>query len=441
VVNYGRVGGGDEVGRAVAQIGWAHVRRGTAEVGMRRLEPLLAPHVMAQRSVSTQAALCRAQAALLFALNRYPEQLISAGHACALALQVGDQGALAQGKRLEGLALVLLGRLREAAPVLEETLRIAEAVGDLDSYSAALNDAAAVARLRGDLKASWNYSARAVEAIERLGDPMGRAFLTSSHGQDAFLLGDWRAARNAIEHAVAIVRDMGASWVAAYPLADLGLLELAEGHDDAAAAALGEALAFAERDRDRQALRHVQSVLAERDLITGMATDAIQRLEPLIDLSAVSETESTALLPLLAWGYLGLGRLDHADELLRECRRQVDATGARLVMHDALLVQARLHLTRAEWRQAEQILREALALAREMAHPYAEAKVLSLHGVLLAQRGDEHGARASLLAALNLFEHLGERFYSPQAADLLHLLETAGAPLARSDGGPQRDNP
>ncbi len=409
--SYRRAGDRDGVGRAVAQIGWAHVRGGAADRGLGRVEPLLAPEMMADLALPTQVALLCAHAVLLFALNRYDRQLASAQRAVALAREASDTGALAQGRRLEGLALVLLGRFDEALPVVLETIRLAEQAGDLDSFSAALNDTAAVYRILGELSASWTYSARSVTVAERLGDPTGIAFFASSHGDNAYLLGDWAEARQNLERAVAMVREMGSSWVAPYPLLSLGQLSLAEGRDEEATRLLNEALACAERGHDLQALRCAHAVLAERDLVAGAAADVLQRLQPLSASARADEKDGIALLPLVGWARLSLGDLSGAAESLGACLRRAETTGNRLVIVDALLVKARLLLRQGEWSQAEEALNGALASAQTMTYPYAEAKARFIYGRLYAATGALDQAREQYKQALAICRRLGERLY------------------------------
>lgn len=422
-ISFRRIGDSDGIGRVVAQIGWAHVHSGTAHEGVRRVEPLLAQEVMAHLRITTQVALLRAHAVLQFALNQYTEQLASAERACQLARGANDTRALAQSMRLKGLALTLLGKFAEAVPVLHETIGLSEIVGDLDSFSAALNDAAAVYRTRGDLKSSWAYSARAVDVVTQLGDATGTAFLTSSHGEDAYLLGDWATARQCFERAVAVVRDMGASWVTAYPLENLGLLNLVEGHDEAAVSLLNEALTHAERDHDLQALRFAHAVLAERDLMHGQAKDALRRLLPLLGHSSAGEKDSIALLPLISWAQMRLGEPDSAAESLQRCMRWAEAMGARLVIVDALLAQARLQIHLSAWSKARQALDNAFVYAQAMAYPYAEAKAMGLRAVLLRYHGERHEARQAFHASLKLYSALGERFYSRRVATMIEQMD------------------
>ncbi|MDE3229264.1 MAG: AAA family ATPase, partial [Chloroflexota bacterium] len=86
----------DGVGRVVAQIGWAHIRGGTGEQGLTRLEPLLTPATLAGQRSATQAALWAAHAVLLFGQNHYLEQLASAQRAVALARDANDPTTLAR---------------------------------------------------------------------------------------------------------------------------------------------------------------------------------------------------------------------------------------------------------------------------------------------------------------------------------------------------------
>jgi tetratricopeptide (TPR) repeat protein len=411
VACFSQVGDRDIAARTVAQIGWAHVRGGTGDQGLARVEPLLAPEALKDRRSPSQVALWCAHAVLLFGQNRYLEQLASAQRAATLAREANDTAALAQSLRLEGLALVQLGRLDESLPVLQETIKTAEIVGDLDSFSAALNDTAAVYRVRGELTASWSYSARAVEVAEYMVDPTGVAFFVSSHGDNAYLLGDWSAARQCYERAVAIVRSMGSSWVVAYPLMSLGALNLAEGEDEAALRLLDEAVALATRVNDLQALRIVQATLAERELLRGAAANALRRLQPLLDPSTADEKDSIALLPLIGWANLELGGLTSADMMLNLCLQRAERTDNRLVIVDALIAQARLCIHQAEWTRARESLDDALALAKDMKYPYANVKILYLFGNLSATISLPAQAREQYTQALSICDRLGERLY------------------------------
>ncbi|HKF36293.1 MAG TPA: tetratricopeptide repeat protein, partial [Ktedonobacteraceae bacterium] len=85
-------------------------------------------------------------------------------------------------------------------------------------------------------------------------------------------------------------------------------------------------------------------------------------------------------------------------------------------------------LSKQERRQeAEQSLQEALALCRDMAAPYAEAKTRYTAGVVSRMRGELGPARQWFEAALTILERLGERLYSRSIEQL----------LSKSEGGQQ----
>jgi tetratricopeptide (TPR) repeat protein len=428
---------GDQDGAALAEskLAWAHVKGGTGELGLPRVQRWLEAESLADLTPLTRAALWRAHAILLFGQNDYYEQLASAQRATAIARNTsspGAQRALAQSLRLEGLALTLLGWYDMALPVLDETLALAKEVRDLDSYSAALNDSAAVYRAKGDLLASKAHSAQSVSVAEDMGDPTAVAFLTASHGDDCFYLGDWPEAREQYEVALRAARTIGESWVAAYPLFSLGQLNLAEGREAEAMAMLDEALAYAARDHDRQASLSVQIALAGRDLARGAAASALARLQPLLD-PTTADRDLIELLPCVGWAMLESSDSDDALTTVEQGCELAAATGSRLALVDGLTCLARAQARLCDWSAAERSLDDALELARKIAYPYAEARALSAYGELWAARADPARARVQFARAIAIFERLGESLYRERAERLLMA-------LGREDAGADDDN-
>lgn len=427
VASYERAGDRDGAGLAIAEIGWAQVRHATGAAGLARVEAFLTPDVVASLAPLTRAALLRAHAILLFALNRYDEQLASARLAVVIAREEGNVKALARGLRLEGLALVLLGRLDEALLTLGETLKRAELARDLDSFSAALNDIAAVYRAQGQLRQSKAHSERSVAVAEDLGDPTGIAFLTSSHGDDLFLLGDWKAARTRYEKALEVARGIGSSWVSAYPLLSLGALNLAEGRAADAARLLAEALDLAKRNDDLQALRCVQTVLAERDLLAEDAVAALGRLQPLLDPAPSEEKEVIALLPLFAWAKVIQGEDESAMAVLDLCLERVKARGNRIILEDALITLARVRAFKRDWVGARQAVEDALAFAQGMSHLYGEVKAQYVYGWICFATHESAQAIERFERARAICVRLGEALYRSRLESVLRVLGSGRA--------------
>ena len=95
----------------------------------------------------------------------------------------------------------------------------------------------------------------------------------------------------------------------------------------------------------------------------------------------------------------------------------------RLPLLEALLVRARVELHQQRWPDAHDTLASALALARALPTPYAEAKTLFLYGLLHARCGEVVLARTRLADALIILQRLGEQLYHDEVEHALVNLE------------------
>jgi tetratricopeptide (TPR) repeat protein len=309
----------------------------------------------------------------------------------------------------------MLGRLDEGEAVLEEVIPIAEATGDLRSLRLALNSLGWVHEAWGDFEQDAEYTERALQAAQRLGDPTVIAFMTSNRGGPAFNLGDWQRARADFETGLALMRPLGANWASAWPPLLLGRLDLAQGHGQAAASEMAEAIMLAERSQDLQALRWAHAALAEQELLEGSPATARERLSPLLDRPGQQESDVCALLPLLAWARLDLGEVAQAEALMEQAIVRAQAGRLRPALVSAWQVSALLLQRHSQWDQAQQHLEQALALSQELRHPYAQAKTLYWLGALNIRCGYGEQACVHLKAALAILAYLGERLYAERA--------------------------
>jgi tetratricopeptide (TPR) repeat protein len=270
---------------------------------------------------------------------------------------------------------------------------------------------------------------------ERLGDPSQIGLLWCNRGQIAFSEGAWARARDCLERSAATLGQVGASRTSAWPPLALGQLCLAEGKWEKAARFLEEAIILAERRPDREALRHAHSILAERDLLESNATAARDRLAPLLDRPEEQEAKVAPLLPLLAWAHLELGDEEQAARELAEASARATPQDMRPVLADAARVQALLAMRRHDWAAAETAIESSLRLAREMPHPYAEAKALYIYGLLLGAQEQPERAHERCEAAYTLCQRLGERLYAGHIERVLSMLERPAAlPRAALEG-------
>lgn len=258
-----------------------------------------------------------------------------------------------------------------------------------------------------------------------MGDPVLATFVAFWRGMVLFSAGAWGEARAQMEEALAAAGPVAASWALPYPAYGLGGLSLAEGHPEAGLAYLQQAIAVAAQTGDWQPLRFVHTALAERDLLEGRPEAARARLEPLLDRAGQQETLVILFLPLLAWAYLDLGDEARAEAAATRAVARAADEPMRLFPVDGRRIQALLALQQRRWQEAMDTIEESLALARAMAHPYAEAKALYVYGLLHIARGEPEDARAQLEAALSILARLGERPYAARVEGALAALTSS----------------
>jgi tetratricopeptide (TPR) repeat protein len=171
--------------------------------------------------------------------------------------------------------------------------------------------------------------------------------------------------------------------------------------------ALGPDRSEALRRRASRAARGARSIGG-----TGTPSAACARLASLLDPPDPQNIAVTWALPLLAWAYGDLGELKRAERLAKQAVVLATKQEQRLALLDALRVSALVAIRTRRWPEAAAALQEAIALARAMHYPYAEAKAHSVYGQLHAARGEPERARERYEAALAICARLGERLYA-----------------------------
>jgi tetratricopeptide (TPR) repeat protein len=399
------MGDWERLGRIALRIAQAHTLRGTRWQGLGLLQSLLAD--LEGSAVSPALAGLYAACAYLLSQDGQYEACLAAGERATELARTGDDHMRAQVNLRHIDQLQLMGRLGQALRVGQEVLPLVDARGDpLDrlvlhanlAYTHALQGSFALGRLAAE---------RALAAAAPLGEGE-LAYIVALRGWLTFLSGEWQCARVDLDQAVALSRRVPTSWWAAYPLLYQAPLSLAEGEWAATAATLQEALALTEANGDWQARRWASGLMAELDLLEGRVGTAAARLLPLLDRSGLQECDVTRLLPVLAWAYLEQDQVEQAAATVAQALSRARPEAMRLVLVEALRMQALIALRRERWEEAADSLEEGLALAREMPYPYAEARLLQVYSELHAQTG-EPAARACLEAARAIFARLGAR--------------------------------
>ena len=416
----------EDLGRIVARIGHGHGRRGTPDVGIARVEEVLAiartrPHGVAL------APLYATLAYLYFLSGRYADELAAATMAAEYARASGDDRSLTVAQNRRGTALFSLGRLDDALPPLQEADRLAETVGDLDVAWRVQTNLGLVYFARGDFVSVQAHAERAVKTALRLGDALPIARTLANRGEGAMYRGAWAAARADFAAALAHIRGIGATEATAYPLLDLAHLCLLEGRWDEMERYVDEGRRLGERTGDLQILRWAGGLLAERDILRGYPEQARERFDTLLDRQdeGTEETDVTYILPVLAWSCLEMDDTACATATAAAALRRAREQEQRVALVDALRVSAMIACGGGDAETARAHLDEALDLAQTMPYPYAEARLwhVDAEACLVGPRSaDLDAARASLEAALNLYNRLGAQPEAARARDDLMAL-------------------
>jgi tetratricopeptide (TPR) repeat protein len=410
---------GDRAGllRTVAQLGWVHAVRGTIEEGLDRVHALVRRGEADAPTVGW-AALYLALAQLYHHSAQYTDCLAASERAVALAGAAGDDWVRGRAMWERANTLSMLGRLPEGLPAMEEALGVLETTGDLVFSSIALDGLAEAHLHRGEFDTARRYITRGIEVAARGGPDLLIGYMIGISGVIDLLMGDWARARQHVEQALTMLRAADSTHMLAYPLSAMGWLCVAERRWDEASAALDEATSMAAPSGDLQALRWACRGLAELELLQGRPGAAFARLMGLWDRPGLLEMDVTPLAPLLAWAHGDLGDLDtastRASAAVERARTQVN----RVVLADALRIQAGIAAQQSRWDEAERALAEGLDVARAIGYRYAEARLLEARGRLHRQRGSAKGD-ADLAAARALFERFGASAETTRLARLL----------------------
>ena len=229
-----------------------------------------------------------------------------------------------------------MGRLEDAARVLDRVTVLAQEHGQIEIFSISQMAHIDLARLTGNIRPAMGHAARVVEAAEALGSAFARGQGYAAFGLAHALNGEWKAAASAYEQSLALLRESGTGMAdQPFKLAALAEAYLHLGKQPEARAAAEEAIALAHRCRALHAeciaYRVLAHVLLETEGIGAADTveSALARAQALIE-----ETGGAGMQPLICIERAQLARL-RGDETtrqreLREAQHLLAAMGAPL---------------------------------------------------------------------------------------------------------------
>jgi tetratricopeptide (TPR) repeat protein len=258
-----------------------------------------------------------------------------------------------------------------------------------------------------DLEKAKAWLGRTIDRFERLGNWDGLAYSHARLAWALYLAGDWSGARRSLDDALSLLPEAGNNYGAKERLLVLAQLSIDEGRRSEAEAALHE-LDCLNRENTGHLFGRDAGLHAQLDLLRDNPESAIKRLARRQEHGPrLWSTEAEEVLALTE-----LGRFEDAWCVAAEWLARTTAKRQRLPFLMALAHAARAACHALAWAQAQPLVEEALALARERGFPYEEGK-------LLYERGRHLGSRSDVQAARDIFTQLGAQPYAVRATRLL----------------------
>jgi tetratricopeptide (TPR) repeat protein/transcriptional regulator with XRE-family HTH domain len=400
----------ESVARVTGRLANAHYRRGTSHDALGELaegDLALAPGAASPGTLTWWEGLLL----LLYAQGSYTK-MVTLGRSLAQAGRAADNSQMqAIGTRVEGGALIHLGRLTEGAALMAAALPADPQPGDERAVQAASLLGAAYLSM-GSMDHCAALSERMLVAAERAGDQLVIAMHTTMLAGVCYVRGHWDRGRDLVGRAL----ECFAATSSPVAVRSVGVLAPAliwHGAWDQARAYLEGSLQAARSAQlvsiEWTALAH----LADLDLLDGRPRDAVTRLHPVTadrPLPAVEDLTwdtPVELLSVLAEAHLEVGDLDRARAYARCAVDHARRMGAWVQGIRALEVHGMVLARDGHDDLARAAYREGLDRVRAMPFPYGQARLLHAYGLLDRQQQDRGAAHAKFAQALAILERLG----------------------------------
>ena len=413
LVRYRVAGDAEGVARVTGWLAHAHYRRGTSQdalgevVDISEGDPAPVPGAASPGALTWWEGLL----IMLFVRGSYTK-MVTLGRSLAQAGLAADNLAMqAIGTRVEGAALIRLGRLAEGAELMAAALPADPAAADERAAEAAPVLSAAYLSM-GSVDRCAALSERMLAAAERVGDQVLAAMHTVFLAGVCYVRGDWDRGRDLVGRA----QERFAASSSPRAVHAVGVLAPAliwHGEWQQARAYLEGSLQAARSLRVVHDERTALTYLAELDLLDGHPQDAVTRLRPVTVGHPVPAVEDLTwdypveLLSVLAKAHLELSDLEHARAYAGSAVDHARRMGAWVQGIRALEVHGMVLARDGHHDLARAAYQEGLDRAQAMPFPYGQARLLHAYGLLERQQQDHAAAHAKFVEALAILERLG----------------------------------
>lgn len=334
------------------------------------------------------------------------------------ARTAGKGGLLAEAEISRSQALWRLGQHDEALRALKGAIPLAEEARDFHTLVRAFVNSAQILADLGEFARARSFAERGLETARREGDPLQITFLAHALADIMFRTGDWEEAGHLWEQATMAARSLGPTRISAWPLVSMSLLCLRQGRTEEATQYVAEGVGLAEAVGRTDAVCAARVVLSERDLMYGDAQAALTHVSAYCAESG-DRLYDYLLLTVVALAHLALGDSTRAGEVAKRGLEQAAARGERPGVAQMQWVQGTILGRLGRWKEAEQVLLDAVSLAGAMSYPFIEALALRELATCYLEHGKRRQGQERLEAALAIFQRLQARPYIEQTLQTL----------------------
>ena len=301
------------------------------------------------------------------------------------------------------------GYVREGRRWLEDALTAPAARAPTRARAKALYRAGILAWYQGEHAHAVALSNESLRLAQALGDTQGVGWTLHNLGRVAFLQGDYRQAAPLLEESLARFREVGDTWGTPWSLDVLGQVVMAQGDTARAVVLWEESLRLRQQIGDVQGIPWTLNNLGDVAAAQGDYVRARALLEE--SLARVREQGIKRPIP---WVLDNLGQVaaaqgDYArawmllDESLTLLRERGEKTGVAQVLSH----QGGVALDQGDHPRAAMLLAESLALSRDLGAKHSIARVLQQFGRVAQIQGDDVRAARLVAAGEALREALG----------------------------------
>jgi len=246
------------------------------------LERLIADYLEMDRSDRENRALAetlRQLGRIRYLLGDYDEAQKLYQQSLEIAQGLGDKNRVSKSLHQLGILSHRTGDYEGARKLYQESLEITQELGDKRGMAASLHQLGMLAQDTGNYAAAQKLYRQSLEIFQQLGDKSGVSMSLIQMGSLALSTGDYESAREFYQQCLEIFRQLGERNNMASSLHQLGMLAQATGDYDEARKLYQQSLEINQKLGNKSGIAISQAQLALLEDKTGNAVDALHLIQ------------------------------------------------------------------------------------------------------------------------------------------------------------------